>query len=48
MKIITQLLLFKNKIFRHFMDLDSNACGVIIDNLLLRQVILQKRNKDQL
>ena len=44
-----QLSLFKNDIFGHFLDLESYAFnGVIIHNILLRQVTHEETNEDQL
>lgn len=42
-----QLLLFKNYIFRHFINLKSYAfSSVIIHNLLLKQVAREEINED--
>lgn len=44
-----QLSLFKNDIFGHFMDLESYTFnGIIIHNLLLRQVAHEETDEDWL
>ena len=48
-KLWCKQLLFKSDIFWHFIDLDSYAfSGVIIHNILLRQMTHKKANENQL